>query len=144
MIVHHRKKFLNKGPYHSDANIFTAVYVNRQKDYSSISANLRIKDCSESISLAIDLSKANHFNNTMSKLDILISEIERFREACVLGRERYMEAVEKAEEYKKQQKLKENGKSKRSSSPRKGATRVPVPARDATFQRVRGRIGGNS
>lgn len=144
MRLHHRKKFLNKGPYHSDANIFTSVYMSQDNEYSSISASLRIKDCNESISLAVELEKAKMFKNTISKLDILMDEISRFKEACIHGREKYVEGLERIKEYKKQSKLKENGKSKRISSPRKRATGTPVQAGRAANQRTGARLRRNS
>lgn len=138
--IHHRKKFLNKGPYHSDANIFGNIYLYEADEYTELSATLRIKDCNESISLAIDTMKAAKFKNTLAKLDILITELQLFKESCVTGRQLYLEAVDRV----KQRKKAVNEKNKRPVPVRKRATRGTVPPGDAAFQRVRARVRGNS
>jgi hypothetical protein len=91
------KKFLNIDGYNSDASIFCQLNF-YSDDSPSCDATLKIKDCSNAIHLQVGVYEEDSsaaFDNSLFKIDTLISELAAFREALISGREEYIKRLEK-------------------------------------------------
>lgn len=93
------KKFLSPTPYEY-GTICWEVVVGPVDKYDLVQADLRIADCSESISLSFSSRKKKHIAYRVKKLDVLIAELQAMRE--FLSSEKVTEAVEKKIKAKKE------------------------------------------
>lgn len=78
------KKFLNNRFHHSDATIFASVEVRDYKtaEYGvSIYNNLKIRDCSQIVNLALDMESRVGFTNSIRKVNTLVEELTKLRVA---------------------------------------------------------------
>jgi len=123
-LLHAKKVFLNKDGYHSDANIATKIEVCEREQSSYIDAYVSIKDCSYKVTLSIDLYSKGDYNNTIYKLDKLISELSRFRTGCRKARAWYLEAEERV---KQRLKIAMDDERKKSNTGGAASTRAAIP-----------------
>lgn len=124
-LLHESKVFLNKKGFHSDANILTRVNICERETSAYTDTDLSIKDCHYKINLNIELDNKNNYDNTIYKLDKLISELTKFRTACRKARHWYLEAQERIK--KRVKMAEENDKRKKSESGGTEAPRAAIP-----------------
>ena len=82
------RKFINKKGFHSNAFIFgeiTKSISKNKKGKESVwrDAELKISDCDRIVNLSMDFHTIGLANNSIYKLDILISAMQEFRNAFV-------------------------------------------------------------
>lgn len=96
-----KRSFLNKPGYHSNATLLCDITDNRDDDYSDpFWGHYKITDCDNKVNLAIDFASVEELNNTLHKLDKIISITQSFRDAAA-------ELKPKIKEYIKKQAKKE-------------------------------------
>lgn len=102
------KEFVNLPGYNSDASIFTQVMF-YSDDSSGYDATLKLRDCGNSVHYAIGLGDEGDrsYENSLFKIDVLIGELTKFREAMVKAKEIYDERS-KAEEAEREERRKQN------------------------------------
>lgn len=94
-MIKRNKTFLSQGHLET-GNI--AWYVSTEGEYTFLSelvnSELKISDCSSSVTLDFSCEKPSHIDKRISKIDILIKELESMKEGFVdakksLGRKYY-------------------------------------------------------
>lgn len=102
------KEFVNLPGYNSDASIFTQVMFYLD-DSSGYDATLKLRDCGNSVHYAIGLGDEGDrsYENSLFKIDVLIGELTKFREAMVNAKVIYNERV-KVEELERKEHRKNN------------------------------------
>lgn len=79
---YYRRSFLNRPGHHATAFIYATVPCTKpDDDEDTCYPTLTIADCSRSISLSIDCESEDAMNNSLYKLDMLITSLTEFREA---------------------------------------------------------------
>ena len=76
------KRFISDGPHESGA-ICTSIQRFDNKRCISLGVELRIQDCTRSISLEMDFNTQEEFIQRIGKLQVLIDELSVFREALI-------------------------------------------------------------
>lgn len=99
------KKFLSDTPYEY-GSVCWEVVVDPDDSYELVSADLRITDCSEKVSLSFGSRKKKHIVYRVKKLDTLIAELQAMRN--FLSSEKVVEAVEKKLKTKKEKESNES------------------------------------
>lgn len=92
-----QKRFLNSSHYHSDATILSSVSLQDADIRVYDVCTLKIRDCTQMISIALDMYTEANYKNSMRKLQIIAENIEGLRKGMV-----------KAHELKKKLKAKQN------------------------------------
>lgn len=82
--LYYSRRFLNKKGHHSTAFVFSEVTKTfckntKGKNVSYIDADLKISDCDRVINLSIELNTKRSTNNTLHKLDTLISTLQELK-----------------------------------------------------------------
>jgi len=84
-------KFLNKRGFNTTASILAQVSDTtdvkaeiHSYDYDYCSATLEITDCSRKISIDLDIDNKTQYNNTISKLDLIIDSLTKVKSALAL------------------------------------------------------------
>ena len=86
--IFQNRAFLNKEGFHSNANIVTYIEEydyngkNEKKKVKEYYAGYKMMDCSEAISISIDLDDIKQLENTLFKLDKIIEITKEFRDSC--------------------------------------------------------------
>lgn len=100
--IFHRKDFLNKDFYNSDASIFSNIYFEVSKDnklkWDDIS--LKVRDCSNTVNLELSVEDEGSFENSLFKIDTMISHLKDLKVGLISARERYKELKETADKNK--------------------------------------------
>lgn len=110
-----QKKFLNGSHYHSDATILSSVSLQDVDTRVYDTCTLKIRDCTQTISIALDMYTEANYKNSMKKLQIITENIEGLREGMVVAHKLRKEIKAK------QNAAKQTGKkTKRVSSTREG------------------------
>ena len=79
-----RKEFLNLPAQHSNASIVAHILkygTNEERDSESVDADLYISDCSRTISLAFDFGDEYARENSIHKVETMISVLEDFKDS---------------------------------------------------------------
>lgn len=80
---HSSGEFLNKPGFHSDATIFSEIKIECVDDqYINNDYTLRLRDCNETISIAIGIEDTEELDNVMFKLDTMINHLKKLKKAC--------------------------------------------------------------
>jgi hypothetical protein len=90
-IIFHKKDFLNKEGHLSDASIYSSViYRTYEDDEESVlkrrsyyDTEFKIRDCSNSVYIDLELDGTDKTDNTIHKLNVLISHITELRDAIL-------------------------------------------------------------
>lgn len=77
------KKFLNSSYHHSDATILSSVTLDANTEDVYDSVSLKIRDCSQMISISLDMFNERNYKNSMRKLQIIAENIEGLRKGMV-------------------------------------------------------------
>jgi hypothetical protein len=80
------RDFINKPFCHSDGSIFSKVRVFEYESSVDIDLSLKIRDCDRTITLAFGANTEESFENSLYKVDILIQNLNLFREAIAKAR----------------------------------------------------------
>lgn len=106
------KRFLNKEGHHSDASIFCEIKFS-DKENSWTDCSLKIKDCRDQIHLSVEIDhddvENGNYENTIFKLDTLITELTNYKQAC----EKAHEESKRRAEVQKEKERQEEEKRKR-------------------------------
>lgn len=102
------KEFVNLSGHNSDASIYTQIMF-YSEDSSQCDATLKLRDCGNTIYYSIGLANEGDrsYENSLFKIDVLIGELTRLREAMVKAKVIYdermkIEELEREEQRKKQ------------------------------------------
>lgn len=78
------KKFLNQEGYNSDASIFCDIVFYSETN-SGCDATLKIRDCSQSVHISVGIEERGNteYYNSVFKLNVLIDELTKFRDALI-------------------------------------------------------------
>jgi len=111
------KEFVNLPGHNSDASIFTQIMFYSEES-SSHDATLKMRDCGNSIHYAIGLNEDGDrsYENSLFKVDTLIRELTKFREAMVQAKAIHDER-EKAEQLEREERRKQNQEYEMDSGP---------------------------
>lgn len=94
--IFYRRDFLNKDFHHSDASIFSNIYFEVSEDnklkWEDIS--LKIRDCNNTINLELSVEDEGIFENSLYKIDTMISHLKGLRTGLISAREKYKELEE--------------------------------------------------
>lgn len=98
------KKFLNKAPFHSNANISAYLTKNTYKegDIPTFDAQLDIADCDRTIHISIDLNEyygsgdlcKRQAKNSINKVKILAESLTKFYEALKAHEKEIFKAID--------------------------------------------------
>ena len=85
-----RKDFLNKNFFESDASIFSNVQFVEEsgEEKEWVFAELKIRDCNKAVSLNLNSSNKEKYENSLYKLDTLIEHLTDLRSAIVGANEK--------------------------------------------------------
>jgi len=79
--IYNKRSFLNKPGYHSNAVIVTDISDCRKDGFSDpFWGHYKITDCENIVNIAIDLGNVEELNNTLHKLDKIISVTQAYRD----------------------------------------------------------------
>lgn len=94
--IFYRRDFLNKDFYHSDASIFSNIYfdVSEGSKLKWEEISLKIRDCSNRINLELSVKDEGSFENSLYKIDTMISHLKDLKVGLISARERYKELNE--------------------------------------------------
>lgn len=94
--IFHRKDFLNKDFHHSDASIFSNIYFEISEDnkFKWEDISLKIRDCRDTISLELSVENEGIFENSLFKIDTMISHLKDLRTGLISARDKYKELEE--------------------------------------------------
>lgn len=81
--IHQSADFLNKPFFHSDATIYTCLTINEESIHGGWDASLKIRDCSESVSIYVDADSIEELENSIYKLNTLINSLTKFRSVII-------------------------------------------------------------
>lgn len=89
--VYSKKNFLNRSGHHSDASILSSVQVITNDKWVSLSGTLRMRDCSKTIDLSIDMDNRDNYLNSLEKVRTLIKNLQGFEKGMITGYEKKQE-----------------------------------------------------
>lgn len=91
-----RRDFINKEFHHSDASIFSEVLLHLEKDGKSLweDLTLKIRDCDKVVYLQISVEDESSFENSLFKIDTMVSHLQDLRTGLISAREKYKELEE--------------------------------------------------
>lgn len=119
-----KKQFLNKPYFHLGAYIMSEVEMQMGDEWIDSYSRLRIADCNEVINLEVELSGSKaKYDNTLYKIDTLISNLQGLRAACVKARAFYLVEKEKIDKRRKEEEKKRKKEEKKNETG-KAMTRI--------------------
>lgn len=115
-VVFFKRSFLNTDGHHSNAAIVCDIKDCREDDYGDpFWGHYKLSDCENNISLAVDLGSVGELDNTLFKLDTLISITQQFRDHAASLRKDVEEYEEKKRIEKEESEAKKKAKEKEKS-----------------------------
>ncbi|MCA1799746.1 MAG: hypothetical protein LC650_00445 [Actinobacteria bacterium] len=78
-----RREFLNREGHHTLASILATILASKKEVKTWMDAEIVITDCYRAITLEFDAYDKEDYENSVEKLDKLISTLTEFREAYV-------------------------------------------------------------
>lgn len=86
--IHFERKFLNTEGYHELAGIVTQIDDMRKESWTSPFYGLyKISNCDRALELTLDFGNEEELNNTLYKMDTIISVTKAFRDKAASLRE---------------------------------------------------------
>lgn len=104
--------FINKKGYHSNAAISATMEKNSFGD-NGFYATYKLSDCNRTVEISIDLDNIEEYENTLYKLDKILSITEKFK-AAVIKLKPEIKEIERKRKMREKERLAE--KSKENSS----------------------------
>lgn len=91
-----RRDFINKEFHNSDASIFSEISLQLENSGKSLweYLTLRIRDCDKAIHLQISVEDDSSFENSLFKVDTMMSHLKDLRVGLISAREKYKELEE--------------------------------------------------
>lgn len=93
-----RRDFINNEFHHSDASICSEVSLHLENNGKSLWEDLtfKIRDCDKVVYLHISVEDDSSFENSLFKVDTMISHLKDLRVGLISAREKYKELEETA------------------------------------------------
>jgi len=89
-----KRAFINKEGYHSNANVSSNITRN-DFGHNGFYATYKLSDCRRTVELSIDLDDLEEYENTIYKLDQILSTTESFRKEILKLKPEIEEIVKK-------------------------------------------------
>jgi len=91
-----RRDFINKEFHHSDASICSEVSLHLENNGKSLweDLTLKIRDCDKVVYLQISVEDESSFENSLFKIDTMVSHLQDLKVGLISARERRKELNE--------------------------------------------------